>query len=89
MPFSSWREIPTIRTKIDRVSVGEVINGNIGKWQELLDRFVWVFPEWVGLVVRELLGVGLGIFGWFGTVDVPSLLQYLLVLSCQCCWRRE
>jgi len=61
MPFSSWREIPTIRTKIDRVSVGEVINGNIGKWQELLDRFVWVFPEWVGLVVLTLLGVGLGI----------------------------
>ena len=60
-PFSVWRELPTIRTKIDRLSVGEVINGNVDKWQEFLDRFVWVFPEWGGGVVLVLLAAGLGV----------------------------
>ena len=41
--------------------MGEVINGNLGKWQEFLDRFVWVFPEWVGGAVLVLLAVGLGV----------------------------
>ena len=83
-PFSVWRELPTIRTKIDRLSVGEVINGNVDKWQEFLDRFVWVFPEWGGGVVLVLLAAGLGVVV-DDTVEVQYSLGYFAVLSLQCC----
>ena len=57
-PFAVWRELPTIKTKLDRLPINEVINGNVDKWREFVDRFVWVFPEGVGEILLVLPAIG-------------------------------